>query len=116
MAIEQLWSLEFESELSSEGGGVIVLEKGKILGGDNNYFYIGSYDLKNDQFNATIDVKHYHGAHNPIFGKFEEVIIKLTGDYDEEEMHLTGHVLEQPSSELHVKLKYHAFIFQKLKA
>ena len=116
MAIEQLWSLEFTSELSSEGGGVVVLEKGKILGGDNNYFYIGSYDLENNKFNATIDVKHYQGSYNPIFGKNEELIIKLVGNYDEEEMHLTGYVLEQPSTELHVRLKYHAFIFQKLKA
>ena len=114
MAVEQLWSLEYVSGLGTEGGGVVVLEKGKIIGGDNNYFYIGSYDLNNNQFNATIDIKHYAGSYNPIFGKLDELIIKLQGDYDEEEMLLTGHVLEQPSTEVHVRLKYHAYIFQKL--
>ena len=114
MAIEQLWSLEFVSGLGSEGGGVVVLEKGKVIGGDNNYFYIGSYNLNNNKFNATIDIKHYHGSHNPIFGKSDELIIKLEGDYNEEEMLLTGHILEEPSMEIHVRLKYHAFVFQKL--
>ncbi len=114
MALEQLWSVEFVSELGSEGGGVVVLEDGKILGGNNNYFYIGSYDLMNSKFNATIDIKHYHGKCNPIFGKQEEFILKLTGNSDEEEMLLTAHMLEDPSREVHVRLKYHTEIFHKL--
>ena len=114
MALEQLWSVEFVSELSSEGGGVIVIENGKILGGDNNYFYIGSYDLKNNKFNATIDVKHYHGKCNPIFGELEEFILKLSGNSNEEEMLLVGNILEDPSRELHVCLKYHTEVFQKV--
>ena len=112
MALEQLWSLEFVSKMSSEGGGVVVLEDKKILGGDNNYFYIGSYDLKGNKFNATIDVKHYHSECNPIFGKLEEFILKLVGDYNEDEMILTGNILEDPSRELHVRLKYHAEYFK----
>lgn len=116
MALEQLWSVEFVSEMSAEGGGVVVLEAKKILGGDNNYFYVGSYDLKDNNFNATIDVKHYHGECNPIFGRLEEFILKLVGDYDEDEMLLTGNILEDPSRELHLRLKYHAEVFQKLSA
>lgn len=116
MALEQLWSIEFTSQLSSEGGGVIVLENGKILGGDNNYFYVGSYDLIKNQFNATIDIKHYHGDPNPIFGKHKELIVKLNGPYDEEEMKLKGYILEEPARELHIRLKYHTELFQKLQA
>ncbi len=81
---------------------------------NNNYFYIGSYDLMNSKFNATIDIKHYHGKCNPIFGKQEEFILKLTGNSDEEEMLLTAHMLEDPSREIHVRLKYHTEIFHKL--
>lgn len=116
MTIEQLWSLEYISGLSSESGGVVVLEKGKIIGGDNNYFYIGSYELKDSKFSATIDVKHYSKKYNSLFGKREELIIKLDGNYNDEEMLLTGHMLEDPSIEIHVRLKYHAYIFQKLKS
>ncbi len=116
MALEQLWSLEFVSKMSAEGGGIVVLEKKKILGGDNNYFYVGSYDLKGNNFNATINIKHYHGVYNPIFGKLEEFILKLVGEYDEDEMFLTGNILEDPTRELHVRLKYHAEVFQKLSA
>jgi hypothetical protein len=116
MALEQLWSVEFISDLGSEGGGVLILEKGKILGGDNNYFYVGSYDLKDNQFNATIEVKHYHGDLNPIFGKLYDFILMLKGDMDEDELILTGNILEDPSRELHIRLKYHAEVFQKLSA
>ena len=60
-----------------------------------------------------MDVKHYHGPYNPIFGKLNEFILKLVGDYDEEEILLVGHVLEDPAIEVHVRLKYHAFLFQQ---
>jgi len=114
MTIEKLWSVEFVSGLSSEGGGVIVLEDGKILGGNNNYFYVGSYNLINNKFNATVDMKRYYGNCNPIFGKHDELILKLTGDFDEEEMLLTGYILEDPSREFHIRLKYHTEVFRKL--
>ena len=116
MALEQLWSLEFVSALDREGGGVVILENGKLLGGDNNYFYVGSYDLLHNQFNATLEVKHYHGDFNPIFGKLKEFILKLEGDIDEDEMFLIGNILEDTSRELHIRLKYHAEVFQKLTA
>ena len=114
MTLEQLWSVEFVSNLDSEGGGVVILEDGKILGGNDNYFYIGSYDFKNNKFNATIDIKHYHGKCNPVFGKLEEFILKLEGVSDEEEMLLTGYMLEDPSRQLRVRLKYHTEVFHKL--
>ena len=116
MVLEQLWSVEFVSGLGSEGGGVVVLEKGKILGGNDHYFYVGSYDLMHNMFNATIDVKHYYGANNPIFGNLKEFILKLKGKIDEDEMLLVGNMLEDSSREFHVRLKYHAEVFQKLTA
>lgn len=111
--IKKLWSLEFVSELSSESGGVVVLEDGNIIGGSNNYFYIGSYDLVDNTFNATIDIKHYQGAYNPIFSDKDELIIKLDGEFHESEMLLTGYVLEIPSLAIHVRLKYHTELFHK---
>ena len=112
MGLERLWSVEFTSELGSEGGGVIVMEDGKILGGNNNYFYVGSYTVSADQFNATIDVKHYQGKCNPIFGKQEELILQLSGKSSPEEMSLSGHILEDTSRELHISLKAHTELFK----
>ena len=111
MALEQLWSFEYISGLGSESGGVVVLDNGKLLGGDNNYFYIGSYELVNTTFNATIDVKHYHGGYNSLFGKNNEIILELSGSYKHEEILLTGYILEDISENISVKLTYHKELF-----
>ena len=37
---EGLWLVEFSTQIG-QGTGVVVLTKGKILGGDSNYYYTG---------------------------------------------------------------------------
>lgn len=40
--LEALWSVEFVSNTDGEGAGVAVLETGRILGGDGQYYYDAS--------------------------------------------------------------------------
>src|SRR5882672_7406653 len=42
MRLEALWSVRFSSHKGIHGGGVVVIENGKILGGETGYTYIGS--------------------------------------------------------------------------
>jgi hypothetical protein len=42
--MEGLWTIEFGSHAGLFGSGVAVLRDGKIEGGDDSYFYLGSYE------------------------------------------------------------------------
>lgn len=57
--LEALWSIKFRSNLQVFGAGVVVLETGKIFGGDAQYFYIGNYKVKNDILSAEVECTHY---------------------------------------------------------
>jgi hypothetical protein len=56
MMMNGLWTVEFGSTLGMFGSGAIVLEKGRVLGGDNGYFYVGTYKVVENVFHAEIDV------------------------------------------------------------
>jgi hypothetical protein len=43
--MDGLWTAEFGSSVGMFGSGVVVFHEGKIMGGDNGYFYLGTYEL-----------------------------------------------------------------------
>jgi hypothetical protein len=92
--VEGLWSAEFfipPSGTAVFGSGVVVLNQGKILGGDSTYYYHGDYVIAGGQFIAHVETKHYSGPNNNIFGegiKFN--VVKLSGPVDSNEMELQG--------------------------
>jgi len=59
MPVEGFWTAEFGSSVGIFGGGVAFLRNGKILGGDNAYFYVGDYKLAELAFTATLEVNPF---------------------------------------------------------
>jgi hypothetical protein len=57
--MDGLWTAEFGSSVGMFGGGVVVFENGRVMGGDSNYFYLGEYTLKEPTFTATIKVSPF---------------------------------------------------------
>src|SRR5713101_127037 len=81
---EGLWSVEFISSPQSQGqmwsgvgAGVVVLETWKLFGGDSTYFYLGTYSFNAGKLTAIVDVKHYYGPRNAIFGDLEQFRLNL---------------------------------------
>lgn len=66
--LEALWSVEFVSNVNRFGSGVAVLESGRVLGGDAQYFYIGSYSVENGTATATVSITHYSGPPISVLG------------------------------------------------
>ena len=49
MSVEGLYSVEFGGTSGPlTNGGIVVLESGRILGGDSGFYYIGSYEVRDD--------------------------------------------------------------------
>ena len=83
MSVEGLWSLFFQSNVGREGGGVVVLETGRILGGDMSYLYIGDYKVDRGHMAGNVRVTHYQGEPYSIFGQATEFDLKISGGFSE---------------------------------
>ena|SRR2546421_10289603 len=68
-----LWIVQFHGP-QGVGGGVVVLTKGQVLGGDSGFTYNGSYELKDEVFKAKVLVKNFDSAIPNVLG--------VPGDFD----------------------------------
>lgn len=102
--LEALWSVEFVSNVQGLGAGVAVLETGRVLGGDSQYFYVGSYKVQNEQISAQLKITHYAGATSSIFGPIKEFNLELVGKPARAWFDLHGHLVENRNLTITIRL------------
>ena len=95
--LEALWSVSFISNVEGFGSGVAVLDTGRVLGGDAQRFYVGSYNVENGIANATVTVTPCAGPSMTLFGHAKKLTLKLTGKPERSEFALQGFVVENPA-------------------
>jgi hypothetical protein len=69
---EGLWIVQYAG-MEGKDGGVVVLTKGHVLGGDSAFTYIGTYQEYGNGFQATVLVQNY----NPAVGN----VLGISGDF-----------------------------------
>lgn len=83
--VDGLYSIHIRMLDGVDGGltGVMVLNKGRILGGDAHFYYLGSYTSGNGRWKGQILNQEHTSAvgENPIFGG-HQVGIGFAGTYD----------------------------------
>ncbi|KYG19151.1 hypothetical protein SE92_01835 [Bradyrhizobium sp. AT1] len=82
-----LYSIHLRMLDGLDGGltGVMLLNQGRILGGDAAFYYLGSYAAANGRWKGQIlNQEHTPAKDDPIFGG-HEVGIGFSGRYDAEE-------------------------------
>ena len=83
MSVEGIWTGEIYGPYGWESRGIFVLENGRIMGGDNRQYSIGTYDISGDTMKAEM-VVHYYGPPRTVFGEEQERFnIEMTGTVDE---------------------------------
>src|SRR4051812_22355250 len=90
-----LYSVHLRMLDGVDGGltGVMLLNKGRILGGDASFYYLGSYTAANGRWKGQIlNQEHTPAKHDPIFGG-HEVGIGFSGTYDAEQAGLEATAL-----------------------
>ncbi|MDF1528690.1 MAG: hypothetical protein P1R74_06125 [Sedimenticola sp.] len=102
--IEALYGLEFASNMNNGGYGVVVLETGRILGGDSSFVFVGDYEVKNNKVYANVKCTNDRKLLQSIFGNIEEFNLKLEGVPAHGEFILQGFMVENPSMKIGVKL------------
>ena len=102
--IEALWTFEFISNENVFGTGVVVLESGRIFGGDSQYYFIGSYAVDRGQITAEIESTHYGGAPYSLFGPARHLNLSLSGQLGNPVIELRGKLVEAPEKQIRVRL------------
>ena len=86
--VNGLYSIHVRMLDGVEGGltGVMLLNNGRILGGDASFYYLGTYTSENGRWKGQILNQEHTPAReeNPVFGG-HEVGIGFSGSYDDEQ-------------------------------
>jgi hypothetical protein len=101
--IEALWTVEFISTEGNFGAGVVIFETNRIFGGDVSYYYLGTYEVKNDQLTSKVKGTYYFGEPLSIFGELKEFTIHLSGKIEVPVMTARGYLEENPSLKIAVR-------------
>lgn len=102
--LEALWSVEFQSNVHGFGAGVAVIETGRILGGDGQFIYVGSYKVTNDTIHADLTITHYAGPMISVFGQAKQFGLSLSGQPAQNKFTMQGHVAGQPNLKIGIQL------------
>jgi hypothetical protein len=107
MALEALWAVRFGT-LQNVGTGVIVFETGRIFGGDASFYHVGNftYNPRDQRISGEVEVVR-HAMHAPfIFVGYDGGRVRLSGQFSEPEMILTGHLVQDPRQTIEVHCRH----------
>ncbi len=102
--LEAMYGVEFVSNMDDGGYGVVILETGRILGGDSSFVFVGNYEVKNGIFIADIKCTNDRNTLLSIFGDITEFNLHLEGKPKHNEFVVQGHMKENPEMKIAVKL------------
>ena len=104
MNIEGIWTIEIYGLYGWERKGILVLEDGRIVGGGNAHYTMGSYELTGQQFNARMKL-HYYVATPVLFGEAaDEITLILEGMLKKEVISGSIGRPDKPEQELPVRM------------
>lgn len=96
-SLEGLWTGSFRFQ-NAEYGCVVVLEAGRVFGGDSFFYYSGWYEESGEgSLKATVHVQHYTGPNMTIFGDaINRYAVEIRGQLDGNKIRSTFTRLDRP--------------------
>jgi hypothetical protein len=85
----------FKSQTGRFGDGLVVVDDGKIHGGDQSYLYCGRYKTDGQEIEAEIEVSYYRGEPQSIFGHLPKFSLNLSGNATNDAFTVAGRVFGQ---------------------
>lgn len=112
-SLEALWSITIASNVRQgrmdkfAGGGVVVIDNGRILGGDAHHLYVGTVNCPQGtrRLEAEVMVRRHRAGGTAVFGPLDKFRLKLAGEAHPERFILEGHVVERQQFRIVMELK-----------
>jgi hypothetical protein len=103
MAVDGFWIVQFEG-IQGGGGGVAVLTKGQVFGGDSAYTYSGTYQSEQPMLNAHVSVKSFLPGIPNVLGVVGDFDLSLTGTVEGNIIRGKAALVGRPEAGIVVKL------------
>jgi hypothetical protein len=100
-----IYFVNFKSTMHDGMGGLVVVDSGRIHGGDTSYLYKGVYKLDGNIIKSSIQVEHYRGEQLSVFGPIKKFNLSLVGSSTGDSFELKGYLVEDPSMHFAAKGK-----------
>ena len=100
--ISGIYFVEFKASNNNYGHGLVVLDNGKLNGGDYSYLYRGRFDTYGEELKAAIDISHYRGELNSVMGARKNYTLNLTGKMTREDFDVTGGIPDIPDLSIRI--------------
>lgn len=107
--LDGLWIVQYHGP-QGVAGGVVVLTKGQVFGGDSGFTYVGSYELKGDLLNAKVSVKNFDPNVPNVLGVAGNFDLVIEGRVKNDSIDGTGALATHPDTMIVVRLsRYRKF-------
>lgn len=101
---KSIWSFQFHTKNLSYGAGTAVLDGDQLVGGDASFYHVGKLSFENDAVTGSVCVNK-HGSGPSFFGAIQSYTLSLTGHRKEDQMTLSGYMVENPLLKVTMELK-----------
>ncbi|WP_286999654.1 MULTISPECIES: GrlR family regulatory protein [Comamonas] len=108
-----IFFVQFSVGPQDVGAGLAVLSNGDVNGGDETYLYRGHIDSYGKQVKASIEVTHYRGPLNSVFGPLRNFTLDLTGTVDEQGFDIHGHIVGRSTPEIRIAGRKVAQLYER---
>lgn len=95
--IDGLWTVEVISNINLSGKGVLVFSNGRLLGGDEAYYYTGTYELSGQQIQGNVNIIRFDPESISVFGDIDKFSLIFYGDIENNSFVATTTVINNPS-------------------
>jgi T3SS negative regulator,GrlR len=100
--IDGLWTVEFTSTINRSGRGVLVFINGRILGGDEGYYYSGTYEVADPRVQGHINVVRFDPNTMSVFGDIDQFSVSFSGDINESDFIAAATIVDKPKSKISI--------------
>ena len=105
--IEGLWTVRTKG-VDGFGGAVVFLANGKIFGGDNGFYFLGTYYSDVSTMKARVTVNNFDSAIQSIFGLPSPYDLDVSATIQGKSMNGTAMVAGQPTKSVGIQLEKRA--------
>ncbi len=90
--------------MQGAGGGVVTFTKGKVLGGDSGYTYIGTYEANGPNVKAQVSVSNFLPGMPNVMGQQGNFELEFAGTVAGDVMTVVANLVGAPGQKLNAKL------------
>ena len=97
-----LWTVEFISTVNRSGKGVLVFNDGRLLGGDEGYYYSGTYKIDGSQIQGTVNVIRFDPTSISVVGNIDQFALSFSGEINDYHLTAAAGVVNNPQYKIRI--------------